>query len=193
MGKRLGRAFGFAALLAVVVVGPACNKNKNTDTVVQGGGEGGPPPGMGGPPGMMGGGPGGPRGPIRSAMMKLFRGNPSLKDSIKQELESGSPSWETIQPQTKEFADITASLIKYDPPKGSTESWTKLMTSFSEQAKALDHAAAAKNKEDATTAFKTIEGSCKGCHDEHRGGRGGMPGGFRGQGGPPKGPPPQPQ
>ncbi len=193
MGKRLGRAFGFAALLAVVVVGPACNKNKNTDTVVQGGGEGGPAPGMGGPPGMMGGGPGGPRGPIRSAMTKLFKGNTSLKDSIGKELESGSPPWETIQPQTKEFADIVASLIKYDPPRGSKESWTKLMTDFSEQAKALDHAAAAKNKEEATTALKNIEGSCKACHDEHRGGRGGMPGGFRGQGGPPKGPPPQPQ
>ena len=189
MGKRLGRAFGFASLLAVVVGGSACNKNKNTDTVVQGG----PPPGMGGPPGMMGGGPGGPRGPIRAAMMKLFKGNPSLKDSISQELESGSPSWEMIQPQTKEFADIVASLIKYDPPKGSKESWTKLMTAFSEQAKTLDHAAAAKNKEDAKNTLEKIGGSCKACHDEHRGGRGGPPGGFRGPGGPPKGPPPQPQ
>jgi hypothetical protein len=195
MGKRLGRALGLAVLLAIVVVGSACNKNKNADVVSQVGDGGGPPAGMdGGPPGMMGG----PRsrGPIGQTMAKLFKGRPSLKDSIGQELNSDSPSWDTIQPQTKEFAELTASLSKYDPPKGSKESWTKLTTAFSEQATALDRAAAAKNKNDALTAHSTISESCKACHDAHRGGSGGRrmrPGGFRGKGGPANGPLPQPQ
>ncbi len=192
MGKRLGRTLGFAVLMMAVVVGAACNKNKSTEGVSQGG----PPPGMGGgPPGMMGGGPGG-RGPIGRTMSKLFKGQRSLKGSIESELNSESPAWDTIQPQTKEFAELAASVSKYDPPKGSKESWTKLTTAFSEQATALDHAAAAKNKEDAKTALSTISNSCKACHDEHRagpGGRMGPPGGFRGPGGPPKGPPGEPQ
>jgi cytochrome c556 len=191
MGKRLGHALGFAVLLAVVVVGSACNKNKNMDAVVQGNSEGGPPPGMGF------GGPGGRRGPIGQTMAKLFKGRPSLKDSIGQELNSDAPSWDTIQPQTKEFAELAASVSKYDPPKGSKDSWTKLATAFSEQATALDHAAAAKNKNDALAAYSTISESCKTCHQAHRGGPGGgmgmPPGGFRGKGGPPNGPPPQPQ
>jgi hypothetical protein len=119
MGKRLGRALGFAVLLTVVVVGSACNKNKKADAVVQGNSEGGPPPGMGF------GGPKG-RGPIGQTMAKLFKGRSSLKDSIGQELNSDSPSWDTIQPQTKEFAELAASLSKYDPPKGSKDSWEKL-------------------------------------------------------------------
>jgi hypothetical protein len=197
MGKRLGRALGLAVLLAVVVVGSACNKNKNTDIVVQGNSEGVPPPGMGGGPQGMGfGGPKG-RGPIGQTMTKLFKGRPSLKDSIGQELNSDSPSWDTIKPQTKEFAEQVASLSKYDPPKGGKDSWTKLTTAFSEQASALDRAAAAKNKNDALTAYSTISESCKACHQAHRGGPGGgmgmPPGGFRGKGGPPGGPPDQPQ
>jgi hypothetical protein len=194
MGKRLGRALGFAVLLTAVVAGAACNKNKNTDVLAQGG-EGGQPPGMGGgPPGMMGGP--GRRGPIGQTMSKLFRGPQSLQKSIERELDSESPSWDTVQPQTKEFADLAASVSKYDPPNGDKDSWTKLTTAFSEQATALDRAAAAKNKDNAKTAFGTISNSCKTCHDAHRGGPGGRmgpPGGFRGPGGPPKGPPAQPQ
>lgn len=191
MGKRLGRVLGFAVLLAVVVVGSACNKNKKADAVVQGNSEGGPPPGMGF------GGPKG-RGPIGQTMAKLFKGRSSLKDSIGQELNSDSPSWDTIQPQTKEFAELVASLSKYDPPKGSKDSWEKLTASFSKEAAALDHAAAAKNKDETLAVYTrlTDNQTCKACHQEHRGGPGGMgmpPGGFRGPGGPPKGPPAPPQ
>lgn len=181
MGRRLERALGFAVLLAVVVVGSACNK-QNADPVVQGNSEGVPP-------GMRFGGRG---GPIREAMMKLFKGRPSLKDSIGQELNGDSPSWDTIQPQTKEFAELAASLSKYDPPKGSKDSWEKLTASFSKEAAALDHAAAAKNKDEALGVYSRLSDNqtCKACHQAHKGGPGGgmgmPPGGFRRPGGPPK-------
>jgi len=180
MGKRLGRALGFVVLLAIVAVGTACNKNQNADGFAQGGEGGGPPPGMGG-------GRGARRGPIGETMTKLFKGRPALKDSIGSELNSDSPSWDTIQPQTKEFAQLVSSLSKYDPPKGSKESWTKLTTAFSEQATAMDRAAGAKNKNDALTAYSTISESCKTCHQAHRGGPGGM-GPPGGRFGPPGGP-----
>ncbi|HTU91105.1 MAG TPA: hypothetical protein VMF69_13590 [Gemmataceae bacterium] len=162
MGKRLGRVLVFAALLAVVAAGSACNKSQNENAV---GGD--PPPGRGGP--------GRPRGPIGEVMTKLFKGQPSLKDSIGQELNSDSPSWETIQPQTKECAQLTASLSQYDPPKGSKESWTKKTASLSESAAALDRAAQAKDKDAARSAYETFSNSnsCKACHLAHRGGPGG--------------------
>lgn len=183
MGKRLGRILGFLALLAVVVAGPACNKSKNDDPVGQAFGNGG------GPPLGMSGGPGRPHGPIGQTMTKLFKGPQSLKDSIGRELKSDTPAWETIQPQAKEFAQLAASLSKYDPPKGSKESWTKQISSFAESATALERAADAKDKDSAvaTHAALTDNKTCKACHQAHKGG----PGGF----GPPGrfGPPPVPQ
>lgn len=177
MGKRLRRVLVFSVLLGVSVVGPACNKSKNDEAVGQGFGTGGGPP-----PGIIGG-PGRSRGPIGQAMAKLFKGSQSLKDSIGRELNSDSPSWETIQPQVKEFAQLVASLSKYDPPKGSKDSWMKMTASFSESASALERAAEAKNKDDAVAAHAAVSESqtCKACHQAHRGGPGGRmgrPGGI---------------
>lgn len=170
MGKRLGRVLAVAVLLAGIVAGSACNKSRTDEAVGQG---------FGGPPGM-GGGPGQPRGPIHEIMMKLFKGPQSLKDSIGRELKNDAPPWETIQPQTKEFSQLAASVSKYDPPKGSKESWTKLTGSFTESAAALDRAAQGKNKDDAQAALTTLSQSCMTCHRQHKGGPGGMgpPGRF---------------
>jgi mono/diheme cytochrome c family protein len=164
MGKRLGRVLVFAVLLAGIVAGSACNKSR-TDN---GGGQGS------GPPAGMFGGPGRPHGPIGEAMMKLFKGPQSLKDTIGRELNSESPPWETIQPQAKEFAQLASSLSKYDPPKGSKESWTKLTGSLSDSAAALDRAAQAKSKDDALAAHAALSAakSCSACHQAHRAGPG---------------------
>lgn len=187
MRKRFGHLLVLAAVFFIVVAGSACNKSKKDDAVGQGMENGGGPP-----PGMFGGPGGRQRGPIHQAMMKLFKGQPSLKDSIGQELQSDSPAWETIQPQAKEFAELAASLKDYDPPRGSKESWTKQATSFSESASALERAVKAKKKEDAKSAYQTLtdKQTCNACHQEHKGGPGGMGprGGFRGRGGPPSQP-----
>jgi hypothetical protein len=179
MGKRLGRVVGFAVVLTVVVAGSACNKSKSNDADGQGLDNGGLPPGMDL------GGPGGSRRPIREAMTKIFKGPASLKDSIGRELNSDSPSWETIQPQAQEFAQLAATLSNYDPPKGSKESWAKLTAIFSDSATALEHAANAKNKDDALAAHAALSNNqtCKACHQAHRGGPGGM--GRSGRSGPP--------
>jgi len=173
MSKRLGRFLVFVVVLAAVVAGPACNKNKNNEAGSQG---------FTSPPGI-GGGPGGLRGPIREAMTKLFKGPQSLKDSIGRELKSDSPAWEALQPQAQEFAQLAASLSQYEPPKGSKDSWTKLTAAFSESAAALAHAVQAKNKEDALAAHAALSEAktCQRCHQAHRGGPGGAmrrPGGF---------------
>src|SRR5262249_49830875 len=136
-------------------------------------------------------------------MTKLFRGPQSLKDSIGRELNTHSPAWDSIQPQAKEVSQLTASLAKYDPPKGSKESWTKHTSSLSETGATLASAAEHKNKADALAAYGVLSDnkSCMSCHREHKGGPGGpgmmgRPGGFGPPGGPrgapggPPGPPP---
>jgi hypothetical protein len=200
------------AVVAFLLVCGACQKGKDTGSVAATSASGMPSdPGMAGGPGM-GGWPGGPgmaggppaggwpdgpppgvgpggRRPIKDLMMKLA-GRNSLTPKIGQELKQDSPPWDAIQAQTKEFAELASNLGKHDPPRGSKESWTKLTSSYSESALALDQAAQAKDKAAALAAHGTLAGSCMACHREHR--MGGPGRGGPGGGGPPGpfGPPP---
>jgi hypothetical protein len=148
------------------------------------------------PPGAGGGMPGGgePVSPgIRQIMIKLARGPNALTSLIGNELGQNPPPWETIQGQTKEYAQSASELGKYEPRRGAKESWVKLTTAFAESAAELDRAATAKNKETAMVAHDQIKNSCNACHQQHRGmgggGRVGPPGSgpAGGPGGPPAG------
>ena len=114
---------------------------------------------------------------------------------IGAELKAEKPAWETIQPQTKEYAQLAADMAKHDPAKGSKESWSKLAAEYAGLATELDKAAQAKDKAAATAAQEDLASSCMACHRQHRGGPGGGmgPGMGRRGGGPPGrrgGPPP---
>jgi hypothetical protein len=133
---------------------------------------------------------GGPPGDARKAspeikdlMGKLTKGPTSLTSMIGKELETDPPAWETIQLQAADYAKLAADLGKYDPPRGSKESWAKLTTAYADSATVLDKAAQAKDATAAKAAHKLILNSCMECHREHRGGPGG-PGGAGGPGGP---------
>ena len=195
MRRGLSRAIVSPTLFVALLVCAACHKAKQDPLANQAGAPEGWGPGMmGGPPGMPG-----PSTPIREVMSRLTKGPESLTSKIGQELSTDPPAWETIQPQTKEYVELAATLSKYDPPKGSKESWTKLTGSYTETAAKLDRAAAAKDKNAAVAAHKALTESCMECHREHRMGPRkmgpmgfGPPGGIPGQGGQPA-PPPGPQ
>jgi hypothetical protein len=115
-----------------------------------------------------------------------------LTAALGRELNEAQPPWETIQTQSKEYAQLTAALGQSDPPRGSKESWAEHTAAFAETASDLDKAAQAKDKSTALATHKQLTESCNACHGEHRRmgrggpGRGGPPGGF---GGPPPGGP----
>jgi hypothetical protein len=117
-------------------------------------------------------------------MGKIGRGPNALSALLDREVKADPPVWETIQPQTAEYARLVADLRKSDPPKGSKDSWSKLTAAFAESAEALDKAAQAKDVTAARTAQAKLGTSCMECHREHRGGPGGFgaggPGGFGG-------------
>jgi hypothetical protein len=169
-------------LVCTIVLCAACGcseaDNVNEENLTPPGAGGGMP-GAGGPPGG-GGAPG-----IRQIMGKLAKGPNSLTPVIGNELQQEPPPWDTIQGQSKEYAQSATELAKYEPPKGSKESWTKLTGLFAETAAELERAAMAKDKEAARLSHDQLKNSCNACHQEHRRmGRGGGPGG------PPGGPPP---
>jgi hypothetical protein len=116
---------------------------------------------------------------------------------IGQALKADKPAWDTIQPQTKEYAQLADDMGKHEPAKGSKESWAKFTVEFAGFAKDLDKAAQAKDKAAASAAHEDLVSSCNACHRQHRGGPGGMmgpgmrggpPGGRRGGGPPGAGP-----
>ncbi len=112
-------------------------------------------------------------------MAKLTKGDGSLTKMIGDELEADPPPWDKLKDQSKEFVALAGSMSKYDPPKGSKESWTKMTADYTNTALKMEKAINAKNKDAALAAQQTLSSSCMACHREHRG----MPGKF-GPGGP---------
>jgi cytochrome c556 len=127
--------------------------------------------------------------PVKQIMARISDRNPnSLTKLLEQELQVNAPVWETIQPQTAEYAKLAADLGKMDPPRGSKDSWSQLAAAFADSASALDRAAQAKDLSAARDAQAKLGNSCMDCHRAHRGGPGGGFGpGRRGPGGPPGG------
>ncbi len=187
-----------AGLLGWAGCDPAGNEEAAPDVVNSPAGPGGP----GGPPPPGGSGPGGPgpggglSSPIRTLMMKINDRNPNgLTKAIARGLESQQPDWPTLEKQAGEFVQVTTELAKYDPPRGSKESWDNLTRAFHESATELDQAVRAKKRDEAVAASGELSNSCMGCHREHRrmpgGGFGPRGGGPPGKGfGPPGGGPP---
>jgi hypothetical protein len=116
-------------------------------------------------------------------MNRLDKGPNSL-NTIAASLKADPPPWEAIQTQTKAYAETAADLGKNEPSRGSKESWEKLSAAFAASAAALDKAAQAKDLTAAQGAENKLRGSCKECHDGHRGGPGGGFGPPGGRGGP---------
>jgi cytochrome c556 len=157
------------------------------------------PPGKGSP----GAGPGqaarsNPK--IKAIMTKVGKGPQSLQDSLKEALKQGEHAWDTIQPKSQEYAQLTSELGKLEPVRGDKDSWAKLTLAFAESATELELAAQAKDMNKTKESLDTLGSSCMACHRQHRvmggpgmggppGGRGmgGFPGG-RGMGPPPGGP-----
>jgi hypothetical protein len=128
---------------------------------------------------------------VKEIMVKLTKGPNSLTPVIGKGLNEAQPAWETLQPQTKEYAQLASEMGQYDPPKGSKESWAKQTLAYAEMATEMDRATQAKDKDAALAAHTQITNSCMACHREHRmmgPGRGGPPGGRPGFGPPGGGP-----
>jgi hypothetical protein len=142
-------------LLAVLLLVGACSNNKD---------KGGDQGNKGNPGG------GGNTSPIKEIMGKLTKGPASLTSLLGQELQADAPDWATIQSQTKEFAQLAASLGEHTPPKGSPESWKAKTTEYADSVVSLDKAAQAKDKAAALKVQQVLasQTTCLGCHREHR-------------------------
>jgi hypothetical protein len=188
MSKPLRGAYISCLLLAALPPLGGCGDGNGGDPSV---GPQGDPPGASMPPGS-GTGPGASVPGIKQIMGTLARGPKSLTQVLGKELKESPPPWETVQAQAKEYARLAGDMGKYDPPKGSKESWSELTADFAALAADMGKAAQARDSSAALAAHTRLTESCNACHKEHRRmgrGMGGPPGGF--PGGPPPGGPPR--
>ena len=160
MTRRLRGWRVFPVCLAASLAVAGCGESEGEDQNEQS-----PPRTAGG----MRGQSGPARAGIKQIMTKVAKGATSLTSIIGNELNQDPPPWEAIQGQTKDYAQSASDLGKYDPPKGSKESWIKLTAAFAESAAELDRAATAKDKETAKVAHDQLRNSCNACHQQHRG------------------------
>ena len=105
---------------------------------------------------------------IKVVMQKLHKGANSPLAKLKTALKSNSPDWKSIQDSSKDFVILGASLSKNDPPQGEKANYKKLAEAYYANAKAMDDAARAKNKQACQTAFQKVSTSCMACHKAHR-------------------------
>jgi cytochrome c556 len=104
----------------------------------------------------------------KQIMRAIGSGPESLTARIERGLQSEQSNWDTLQPQTAEYARLARELGKQEPAKGAKESWAKLTTAFTSSADELDAAAKVKDLTSARSAQKSLGESCTACHREHR-------------------------
>ena len=77
--------------------------------------------------------------------------------------------WDDAAEPAKELAENGSIFPKAKPPRGDDESWQKLAGKYASDTKALAEAVEKKDADAAGKAGKAIGGSCKTCHDAHKG------------------------
>jgi cytochrome c556 len=107
----------------------------------------------------------------KETVMKTLFNKKSGKFSsvLKKQVDASPTNWEELQKTTDEIAKYGKALGKNDPEKGSKDSFKKLADKLADNTKALDDAADSKDLAKVKASQKAIGGSCKACHDAHRG------------------------
>jgi cytochrome c556 len=87
---------------------------------------------------------------------------------IKKELNSETPDWAKVQEASRRFLALAESLEKNEPKWGDSASWKKQTSRHVDDAKAIENASGARDRDAVLAAQKRVSASCKGCHDTHR-------------------------
>ena len=105
---------------------------------------------------------------VKAIMKKLHSGKTAHLAKVKAQLKKDEPNWTALAKEAKEYASLSADLVKNEPPKGDKADWDKLAEAFAKDAKALEDAVNDKDKAAAEAALKKVTASCKDCHVAHK-------------------------
>jgi cytochrome c556 len=108
--------------------------------------------------------------PTIKEIMKKGHGSKGLLTGIAQSARSGA--WDDAINDAKLLKSFGEGLGKNMPPRGDSVSWKKLTTKYKENTEAVAKSAEKKDAKGVTAALNKINpksGSCKECHDSHKG------------------------
>jgi cytochrome c556 len=105
---------------------------------------------------------------IRAVMHKQYRVTRAPFLVIKKELGATAPDWEAVGAAARDFAALADVLPRNEPKWGEKASWTRFTTLHIDDAKELERAAGARDREAVRAVQRRLETACKGCHDAHR-------------------------
>jgi len=104
---------------------------------------------------------------IKEIMGKAHKGTKSLMAGIGQQAKGGQ--WEDAQNGASTLKEFGEAIGKNKPPRGSEESWKTQTEKYKKNTESVAEAVEAKDAAKVAAALKTLGGSCKDCHDSHKG------------------------
>lgn len=116
--------------------------------------------------------PAGAQGDVKPSteqiMKKLYKGPRAPFAEVKAQLRGNSPNWAKVETEAKIIEKYAGFLAKSRAPRGDQAHFAKLTDAHLADARALDHAAGARDLAEARAAVRKLGGSCKTCHQAHR-------------------------
>jgi hypothetical protein len=107
---------------------------------------------------------------IKEVMKKINYRDAALCPLVGRALKADQPSWDEVQRQTRQLAQLADALALNDPPRGEKASWQQLTKAYIASAHELDQAAQRQDRAAALAAHARLANpaGCNGCHKEHR-------------------------
>lgn len=109
--------------------------------------------------------------PFLKVMEDNFSGKKNVHKALKRQIDADSTDWGEVAKLIKQYAAAAQNVgthSKDKPEKGDDKSWAKLTTQFAAQAKELETAVTAKDKEKAKATLEKLNETCETCHEAHR-------------------------
>jgi cytochrome c556 len=105
--------------------------------------------------------------PSIKELMQKMHGKKGFRAAVPKEIKD--KDWDTAAKDAKAWFTCAQALTKATPKKGEKEDFTKLATTYCKTVKTLLDACESKDAKKANGALGKIGGTCKSCHDGHRG------------------------
>jgi predicted TIM-barrel fold metal-dependent hydrolase len=109
--------------------------------------------------------------PFLKVMEDNFSGKKNVHKAVKRQIDADATDWGELARLMKQYATAAGYVgahAKTKPEKGDDKSWAKLTAQFAGQAKELEAAVTAKDKEKAKATLEKLNETCEACHEAHR-------------------------
>jgi hypothetical protein len=109
---------------------------------------------------------------IKDIMKKAHGGKTSLYAIVWNDIHRDPPNWQRSRKNLAEMIRLCNLLTERKPPKGTQESWEKLVQAYLDHAKTVQENLEKENVAESRTTYDKLLKTCKVCHNAHDPGAG---------------------